>query len=148
MYAEDKWKTGTRFSSRWDPRPLLKDGYDVLEYTSNNLTKGVRGALSELTVCSDLLLRGFEVFRAVFPTASCDLLVMRKNKIYRVEVKTVKAFKDSIAMPTYLNESKFDIVAFVVKDINVIIYNPKLEEIKNNEEEPENPVQRLGTSRY
>lgn len=31
---------------------------------------------------------GYEVFRTLFDNATCDMLVVKKNKTYRVEVKT------------------------------------------------------------
>jgi hypothetical protein len=46
------------------------------------------GAIAELVVCADLLKRGFEVFRAVSPACSCDLVALRDGQLQRIEVKT------------------------------------------------------------
>ncbi|MGE3341481.1 MAG: group I intron-associated PD-(D/E)XK endonuclease [Candidatus Altimarinota bacterium] len=46
------------------------------------------GCISEYAVASDLLQRGFEVFKALSPAASCDLIVMKDGKYFRIEVKT------------------------------------------------------------
>src|SRR5229473_1308913 len=35
------------------------------------------GAISELVVTADLLAKGFDVFRALSPAASCDLAIVR-----------------------------------------------------------------------
>jgi hypothetical protein len=51
---------------------------------------GINGAISELMVCTDLLARGNQVFRAVCPTADCDLIAQSPDgELLRVEVKTV-----------------------------------------------------------
>lgn len=47
----------------------------------------VVGAIGEMTVCSDLLLKGYEVFRSVAPTCSCDLIALKDSKSLRIEVK-------------------------------------------------------------
>lgn len=46
------------------------------------------GTISELLVCADLLRMGYEVFWAVSPTASCDLIATKGDAVFRVEVKT------------------------------------------------------------
>jgi hypothetical protein len=52
------------------------------------LATGTIGALSELIVCSDLLQRGYEVFRAVSPSCSTDLIASKNDNIFKVEVRT------------------------------------------------------------
>ena len=53
------------------------------------ITHSKLGAAAELRVCADLLQRGFEVFRAVSPDASADLVIFKQGgPILRVEVKT------------------------------------------------------------
>jgi len=47
------------------------------------------GAIGELMVASDLMKRGYHVFRAMSPSAPCDLLVMREGLSARVEVRCV-----------------------------------------------------------
>jgi PD-(D/E)XK endonuclease len=46
------------------------------------------GATAELCVCADLLLKGYEVFRAVQAAAQCDLAILKNGTLYRVEIKT------------------------------------------------------------
>lgn len=46
-----------------------------------------KGALAELAVSADLLSRGFEVFKAVSGSASCDLIAMAEGQCFRVQVK-------------------------------------------------------------
>lgn len=52
------------------------------------IPRGTTGAVSELRVAADLLERGYEVFRAVSPSCSCDLAVLKDGKLVRVEVRT------------------------------------------------------------
>ena len=53
-----------------------------------NLTTGTVGAISELKVATDLLSKGYDVFRALSPSCSCDLAILQKDKLLRVEVRT------------------------------------------------------------
>jgi len=71
------------------------------------------GATSELLVAADLLRRGFEVFRAVSPTCSCDLGVLRDGRFLRVEVKTVRKSERG-AGSVSADVSRFDILACAV----------------------------------
>ena len=45
------------------------------------------GALAELMVAVDLMRRGYEVFRALSPSASCDLAILGTSGLRRVEVR-------------------------------------------------------------
>ena len=62
------------------------------EYRKRNLlsavSSGTRGAIGELTICVDLLSKGYEVFRSVSPTSSCDLAILKDGKLLKVEVRT------------------------------------------------------------
>lgn len=46
------------------------------------------GAISELLAAAQLMQNGFEVFRALSPAASCDLLALKDGAFYKFEVKT------------------------------------------------------------
>ena len=48
---------------------------------------GKHGAIGELLVCADLLARGYEVFRSVSQSCSCDIVVLYRGNIFRVESK-------------------------------------------------------------
>lgn len=83
-----------------------------------------RGARSELLAALDLMNRGDEVFRAMSPSASCDLLILRNGKPLRVEVKTGRKAKsgDGYSFGS-INQTYFDLLAVVVGD--QVIYNPE-----------------------
>lgn len=103
MYGNDKRKDG-----------LMNEGYNL------NLSTGTRGAISEIIVCADLLIKEFEVFRAISPSCSCDMIALKNNKFFRVEVRTTtlspkgKPYKVS-------KKGNYDILA-VVHSNNKIIY--------------------------
>jgi len=50
------------------------------------MSPGTCGALGELAVASDLLSRGFEVFKSVSPHAHCDLIAFKNGKLIQIEV--------------------------------------------------------------
>ena len=64
------------------------------------ITCATIGAISELMVSADLLKKGYEVFRAVSPSCSCDLAILR--------------------------DTKADIIAIVIHKESSIVYEPKL----------------------
>ena len=50
--------------------------------------KGKAGAVSELLVCADLLNRGYEVFRSVSQSCSCDIVAYKDSKYIAIEIRT------------------------------------------------------------
>jgi len=87
------------------------------------LSSGTMGAVSELRVAADLLLRGYEVFRSVSPSASCDLAVLRNGRLLRIEVRTSVYRRDGNVQLRHDN-IRADIVANVVPD--QVVYEPSL----------------------
>lgn len=81
------------------------------------------GAISELLVGADLLRRGYEVFRALSPSCSCDLAILKNGKLLRVEVRTGR--KNRRGNVVYANTThRHDVMAVVVgKD--QILYDPE-----------------------
>lgn len=93
--------------------------------TIDGIPKGTVGAISELIVCSDLMKKGYTVFRAVSQCSFCDIVAIKDSKVIKVEVKTIrtglKPASDSV-------KNKYvDIVAGYCKENNKIQYfNNKL----------------------
>jgi hypothetical protein len=80
------------------------------------------GAASELRVCTDLLLKGFEVFRATAHTCSCDLISLKDGKLTRIEVKTGHRKPSGKKYTIFKNRGfKADMLAVVLPD--EIIYH-------------------------
>ena len=69
---------------------MYKKKYSRLNQRDDSIyiCPGTRGAINELLVSVDLFKKGFEVFRALSPSCSCDLMILKNNKLYRVEVGT------------------------------------------------------------
>lgn len=81
-------------------------------------SSGRTGTLSECKVLVDLLSRGYDVFRSVCSSSSCDLMVTRNGKMFRVEVTTghyVAKDKRLITYPRH-NPANYDIMAIVLPD--------------------------------
>lgn len=95
---------------------------------SIGLPTGTVGAMHELKVSVDLLHKGFEVFRSVSQSTSCDLLAMRNGKILRIEVKTnyenPENGKKMHVKPKH--PEKHDVLASVYP-LSGIVYTPELE---------------------
>jgi hypothetical protein len=53
-----------------------------------DVSSGTMGAITELMVSTDLLRRGWEVFRAMSPACSADLVISKKGVTLRIEVRT------------------------------------------------------------
>lgn len=80
-------------SMRWGQKYCSKEcraahNGEPLKSAHQKMSPGTSGALSELRVCADLLIQGFEVFRAVSPSCSCDLMIRAKNCYLAIEVRT------------------------------------------------------------
>lgn len=85
------------------------------------------GALAELLVCADLLNSGYQVFRAVSPAASCDLIVViSSTKILRIQVKT--AFRNRRGNIVCLKEppERCDVTAAVMLSEKSVTYFPSI----------------------
>jgi len=90
------------------------------------LCPSTSGALAELIACTDLIRKGYEVFRAISPACSCDLTILKNGKIQRVEVRT--ATKTSNGVLSYCHKStdigRYDVLALVCDGI--VTYRPDL----------------------
>lgn len=87
------------------------------------LSTATIGALNELRVCVDLLAKGYEVFRSVSPSCSCDLIICKKGVSVRVEVRTAYRNKNGEVVHPKSN-IRAECVAAVLDD--EIIYKPEL----------------------
>jgi len=100
------------------PKPTEKSTYQLLD-----LSVGNKGAISELLVCVDLTKKGFEVFRAVSPACSCDLVARKGDKIFTIEVRT--AHLNSLGvLCNPMRNFMADIMASVLIEKNLIKYSP------------------------
>lgn len=91
------------------------------------LSTGQLGAVGELVASVDLIRRGYEVFRAVSPACSCDLIILKNGMLRRVEVRT--AYRNVNGTITYprqtKDEGRSDVFALIVD--GGVIYEPTLD---------------------
>lgn len=78
-----------------------------------SLASATVGAISEMTVCADLLARGYEVFRSVSPACGCDLVAYRDGVCVRVEVRTGKRYSNGNLCYPKGARGHYDVMAVV-----------------------------------
>lgn len=94
----------------------------------HGLTTGSLGAVAELRVSADLLLKGYAIFRSLSQSCTCDLVLLMRDKLFRIEVTTGNVSKcgNKIYHPKgKKNSEKYDILAIVLKN-GEIFYEPAL----------------------
>ena len=87
----------------------------------------LRGSISELQVCIDLLLMGFEVYSSVSLNARCDLVAIKGDVVLRVEVKTAM-YISGVPKARGSATNRFDVLAMVVRG-GTVTYSPAIETI-------------------
>lgn len=89
------------------------------------LATSTTGALSELVVSSDLLSKGYDVFKSVSPSCFCDLLIHKKNIILKIEVRT--GYKNQRGDIGYSKNThgNIDIFAVYIREEKEIYYFTK-----------------------
>lgn len=112
--------------SRFCSEPCRNTFYksEYRKFNDPSLSHSTRGAVSELSVAADLFRHGWEVFRALAPDASCDLVAMQHGATLRVQVKTA-TLKDSstfYSVDLTKEEGRYDIVALVSHCGTVVEY--------------------------
>jgi hypothetical protein len=85
---------------------------------------GDRGAWAELLVASDLLLLGYQPYRAVSPSAPCDLVADINGTLTRIEVRCVTANMHYTESTTW-HTTKAEIGAYVWPS-GRIAYSPRI----------------------
>ena len=98
-----------------------------------NTSNGTTGAMGELAVAIDLLQKGYEVFRAISQSTSCDLIACKKNaKPLKFEVRS--GVRNAITQKISFTKNKNDIgnsdhyaVVVWTDNSNEIVYQPELQ---------------------
>lgn len=80
------------------------------------LSTATVGAINELTASADLARQGFDVFRAVSPSASCDLVALKATVSLRIEVRTGRVTVDGKLTWPKEARGRFDHFAVVTWD--------------------------------
>lgn len=93
---------------------------------------GAKGAWAEALVIADLLGRGYEVFDAVNPSATCDLIAMLDGELLRVEVRKAHLNISGVFQVGVPERDRFDILAIVLPD-STVHYQPCIGSIETVE---------------
>ena len=80
---------------------------------TDNIHPGILGDVNELLVCADLLKKGYEVFRSISHTCSCDLIAMKDGMMIRVEVKSAYLKKNG-KFSYAKGKNSYDLLALVL----------------------------------
>lgn len=110
-------------------RKCGQKGSLALRTLREGATPAFIGGSAEIQVIRDLRVRGFEVFRSVYPYAPCDLIIMEKGlyRLWRVEVKTTGFdAQGRVRDGQFYLPKDSDLRAFVVLDV-AVRYDPPLE---------------------
>lgn len=121
---ENKVRRNAKFCNSLCRGELTKIKYRSMN-DRYNLATGTIGTIGELKVSIDLLIKGYEVFRALSPSCSCDLAILKNNELKRIEVRTGSYTPTGKIMFTKKLTHKIDHFAIILKD--KIIYQPSLE---------------------
>jgi len=72
--------------------------------SNKSIPTGTVGAISEMSVAMFLMDKGYAVFRALSPACICDLVVIKDEKILRLEVRT--GYEDEKGKITFPSSDK------------------------------------------
>lgn len=120
-FNERKRHNLARYRAEERPWTLTRQTYARDRTPMSHLNASEIGAWAEMVAASDLLRRGYQVFRAVSPSAPCDFVVVIENRCCRVEVKTAHRKKRGGLMFAQkdFDASKHDVLALVTPDGHV-----------------------------
>lgn len=93
-----------------------------------NLKTSAVGTVGELRVASDLITKGFFVFKALDPYCPCDLITMKDNELARIQVRTTYLDRKGNLRRNAHKEDKQDVYAWVLKES--IVYEPELDKAR------------------
>lgn len=90
------------------------------------LSPNLVGAASEMTVCADLLRRGWPTYRACAATAAAAVIAEIGGKLHRIEVRTAQRQGNALRYGMPKNDVHYDILALVDPEGH-ITYKPAIE---------------------
>ena len=93
------------------------------EIPKTSIPRGSIGAVSELVVCADLLAKGYYVFRNVSAHGPCDIIILKNDKCFRVEVKTGTMLPTGTMVHSPVSEGESHDILAVVLDGRAIYLN-------------------------
>lgn len=115
--------TTTRSQSKYCSDSCRKVAYTgSLESMDLQGSTGSIGAYKELLVSLCLMKLGFSVYRALSPSAPCDLVATRGDTILRIEVTTGYPTRTGRVNYALHDPSRYDVICVVLNDDTVKFY--------------------------
>jgi hypothetical protein len=102
---------------------------DVSTIAGKELNTGAKGAIQEYRIIVDLMVKGYEVFRACSPNQSCDLIATKGATVVKVECKTVNVKLNGDVGKVPRNIDKHDVLACITKDGRIFYLNSEFKEV-------------------
>lgn len=100
---------------------------EMLPLLDQKMRPELHGCVAEMIVCLDLISQGWEIFKPVSPTASCDMIGLRDGQTARIEVKKSSLRGNgTFRCDLRRNHGKYDIIAFVCAKTRKIYYQEAL----------------------
>lgn len=94
-------------------------------FSLGGVCDGTVGAIAELVVSTDLMRKGWEVYRALSPASSCDVLAFKNGACLYVEVRTAqKTLSGNLLYPK--KNIRGSQIALVTHRDNQVHYIPEL----------------------
>lgn len=114
-------KLGLPSVSKWDLRPAPANKKPVFTPLFENLSPYQAAAVSEMVVATEMLLRGFDIYKSVTSAGMCDLVAINRSdeKITRIEVKTARKTPSGKYLHSPARKNKYDILALVFPDKSI-----------------------------
>lgn len=103
-----------------------KNGIIRSKFKKSGISTGTVGAIGEVIITTDLLKRGFDVFRAISPASNFDLVGFREGKVFTFEVRTGYFRKDKLLYPKYPKDKASYYAIIVHEPQEKIFYFPEL----------------------
>jgi hypothetical protein len=93
----------------------------------SHLKVGDVGALGEMFTCSNLIFKGYEVYRAISQASKYDLIALKNGKIMSIQVRTGYRGKDNrVFFPKKKTDKHPDHYAIVLNATKEVVYLPEL----------------------
>lgn len=94
--------------------------------SNKDIPAGTVGAAAEMLIATDLMLKGYAVFRSLSPSCFCDLIACKDTKIIRIECRTAyrNQITGSVSFPKKIHEQA-DIYGLYIPSSKEIFYFEK-----------------------
>jgi hypothetical protein len=99
-----------------------------INHKSHGTNTGNIGALGEILVIHDLMSKGYEMFRAISPCSTCDMVALRDGRLFRVEATKGKRSSKRLNW-SHHDPARYDLLA-VWEENGSITYSPALEDLR------------------